>query len=350
MLHKIRPYVAYKNEMKNIVEEFEKNYGYKILYITKYGSKLFGTDNENSDTDYKGIFVPTQKDVLLKRDIEHYNYNSNSSNTRNSKEDIDLQLYSVYKWFGLLKKGETGALDLLFSLFREDTQVYCDDEFVEVMKANYRKFYNKNLHSFIGYCVGQSKMYNIKGTRYNELHQFVEHFREFVKDDRDAKLQSYFKNIEDIFAQKEYKYIRFIVASISKGNDAYREGVYVEVLGKKFFNSVSVGYFLDKITDMEQQFGNRSKASAKGVDYKALSHAVRVIDEVEELIDTSFITFPLKNANYVKSIKEGREELVDVMNYIDAKLDVVEMKLQNSDLADRSDEEFIDSFILKLLK
>lgn len=333
----------------NIIDKFEENHSSKILYITKYGSKLYGTDNENSDTDYKGIFVPSKKDVLLKRDIEHYNYNSNSSNTKNSKEDVDLQLYSIYKWFALLKKGETSALDLLFSLFREDTQVYSDSEFVQMMKTNYRRFYNRNLHSFVGYCVGQSKIYNIKGTRYQELHKFVEYFSEFARDSRDDKLELYYKNIEDIFNENKYKYIGFVTASVSKGNDAYREGVYVEVLGKKFFSTVTVGYFLDKISDMEEQFGNRSRASAKGIDYKALSHAVRVIDEVEELIDTNFITFPLKNAEFVKSIKDGREELDTVMRYIDIKLDSVEKKLKESDLADKSDEEFMDSLILELL-
>ena len=69
-----------------------------------YGSKLYGTDNPNSDTDYKGIFVPNEKDILLKRDIEHYNFNSNDEKTRNSKNDIDLQLFSIYKFFSLLQK------------------------------------------------------------------------------------------------------------------------------------------------------------------------------------------------------------------------------------------------------
>ena len=47
---------------------------------------------------------------------------------------------------------------------------------------------------------------------------------------------------------------------------------------------LTIGYFAEKITDIEEQFGNRARASAKGVDFKALSHVVRVIDELEELI------------------------------------------------------------------
>lgn len=238
---------------------------------------------------------------------------------------------------------------MLFSLFREDTQMYNDVHFTTIMKENYQRFYNKNLHSFIGYCVGQSKMYNIKGVRFNELHDFVEVFKEISIDDPEAKLETYFTKIEQIFALKQYKYVKFIKASISRGNQAYKEGRYVELLGKRFAGSVSIAYFSKQIEEMEKQFGGRSRDASKGVDYKALSHAVRVINEVEELIDERFITFPLKNRLYITSIKEGNESLESVMAYLDIKLDEVQKKLENSTLAEKSDEVFIDGLILKLV-
>jgi len=334
--------------INNIINEFEKEYNAKIVYITIYGSKLFGTDNANSDTDYKGIFIPSKRDVLLKRDIEHYTYNSNVEK-RNEKEDIDLQLYSIYKWFNLLKKGETGALDLLFSLFREDTQIYNDIVFTSIMKENYTKFYNKHLHSFVGYCVGQSKLYNIRGQRFNELHDFVEIFTNIAVENAEVKLENYFKEVESIFSKKQYKYVKFIKASISRGNQAYKEGRYIELLGKRFAGNVRVGYFTKMIKEMEAQFGNRARDSAKGVDYKALSHAVRVINEVEELLDDKFITFPLKNRVYISSVKEGKETLESVMAYLDNKLDEVQKKLEKSDLPDKSEDVFIAQLILKLV-
>ncbi len=337
-------------KIEQFIKEFEKQYNYKVVYITKYGSKLYGTDNPNSDTDYKGIFIPSRESVLLKRDIEHYNFNSNSNNTRNSKDDIDLQLFSIYKWFSLLKKGETGAIDILFSLFRADTQVYSDREFTDMIMQNYRKFYNKNLHSFLGYCVGQSKIYNVRGERFNELHLFVEYFNALVKEQGEQKLEIMYPTIEKLFSEKRYKYIKFITAPTSRGSGEAKEGIYVEVLGKRFLGTVTVKYFSQRIIEMEEQFGNRARASAKGVDFKALSHAVRVIDEVEELIDDNFITFPLKNRVYITSIKEGHEELEDVMDYIDKKLTVVQEKLENSSLPDRSDEEFMDGVLLGLME
>lgn len=334
--------------IQEAIEVFQKAHRAKVVYITIYGSKLFGTDHPNSDTDYKGIFIPHREDVLLKRDIEHYTYTTNTQD-KNQKQDIDLQLYSIYKWFNLLKKGETGALDLLFSLFREDTQIFNDPRFTTQIKENYQRFYNRHLHSFIGYCVGQSKMYNVKGKRFNELHDFVTYFKRLCITRPSDKLEKYFPDIEKIFAQQHYKYVKFIKASIVRGNQAYKEGRYVELLGKRFAGSVTVAYFTEKITTMETQFGNRSRDAAKGVDFKALSHAVRVINEVEELIDDGYITFPLKNRAYITSIKEGNESLEEVMAYIDHTLDSVQKKLEESTLPEKSDEAFIDALILDLL-
>jgi len=334
--------------IKNLIKNFEQEQNCKVVYITKYGSKLYGTDNPSSDTDYKGIFIPNKIDVLLKRDVDHYNFNSNDE-SKNSKDDIDLQLFSIYKFFTLLKKGETGAIDILFSMFRADTQVYNDKEFTTTIMENYKSFYSRNLHSFIGYCVGQSKVYNVRGERFNELHSFVEYFNALVAEQGSEKLETMFPKIEELFKSHKYKYVKFIMAPISRGSGEPKEGKYVEVLGKRFLGTVSVAYFSEKITDMEEQFGNRARASAKGVDYKALSHAVRVIDEVEELIDNDFITFPLKNRVYITSVKEGNEKLEDVMNYIDTKLTVVQEKLEQSDLPERSDEVFVDRLLLNLL-
>ena len=335
--------------INEFIKTFECQYNYKVVYVTQYGSKLYGTDNPNSDTDYKGIFIPNQQSVILKQDIEHYNFNSNDTNTKNSKDDIDLQLFSIYKWFNLLKKGETGAMDILFSLFREDTQVYNDTNFTKIIIQNYKKFYNKNLHSFLGYCVGQSKVYNIRGERFNELHIFVEYFNALVKEQGENKLESMFPLVENMFNTTVYKYIKFVSAPTSRGSGEAKEGIYIEVLGKRFLGTVSIKYFSEKITEMEEQFGNRARASAKGVDFKALSHAVRVIDEVEELIDDEFITFPLNNRVYVTSVKEGNEKLEDVMNYIDQKLNVVQEKLEKSLLQEKSDEAFMNALLLKLI-
>ena len=101
---------------------------------------------------------------------------------------------------------------------------------------------------------------------------------------------------------------------------------------------------------MQNQFGNRARASVDGVDWKSLSHAFRIINEVEELLDTNFIKFPLQQKEYIYSIKKGNESLESVMDKIDILLDVVSDKLENSQLPNSVDTDFTDDFILEQLK
>ena len=153
--------------MENIFKQFNKQYpGYSIVYITHYGSTLYGTNSESSDLDIKGIFVPTLEDVLLKKDPDHWTSNTNNTNTKNESGDIDCQLFSIYKFFSLLSKGETGAVDILFSMFRADTIVYEDTSFTNICRNNYNLLISKKLDSFTNYALGQAKKYGVKESNF----------------------------------------------------------------------------------------------------------------------------------------------------------------------------------------
>jgi len=347
-------------ELKTKLQEFERDHNCRVVYVTKYGSKLYGTDNENSDTDYKGVFVPAMDDVLLKKDLEHWTSNSNNTNKKNGADDVDLQLFSVHKFFELLRKGETGAIDLLFSMWSPAVE-YADPVFDDHIKMYHTKFLNKKLHSFTGYAVGQAKKYGVKGTRYKELTQFLsanDHYIEQVgegdwfmnNDYDDMKLEKLFPEFKGQMMAMGLKYISFVDAPGPKTGKGENVITYIEVLGKKFSGDVTVGYFFGNIANMLDQFGNRTRSSAEGVDWKALSHSVRVLLEVEELLDTSFVEFPLREADFVKQVKEGKMPVDVVMMFVNSKLDQVKAKLDtNERLREESDREEMDDLELFFL-
>jgi len=333
-------------ELKKKLEEFENETGNRIVYVTKYGSKLYGTDNEFSDTDYKGIFVPMMDDILLKKDLEHWTSNTNNTNEKNSVDDVDLQLISLHMFFNLLRKGETGAIDILFSMWSDSVE-FIDPVFEDHIKMYYKKFLNRRLHSFTGYAVGQSKKYGIKGTRYKELSDFVQKLDTVASKTVESKLGYLFPVLEEFVSDK--KYINFVEAPGPKTGKGDNTIVYLEVLGKKFSGDVTVGYFYSNVNSMFEQFGNRTKASVGGTDWKALSHALRVLLEVEELIDTGFIKFPLKDASRIKEVKEGKVELEEVMEQVNSLLDTVKNKIERCALPEESDRETMDWIELFLI-
>jgi len=57
----------------------------EVLFKTIFGSQLYGTNTPNSDVDYKGVFLPNLKDVLVgKAKLD------SSVNTSN-KEDLSAK-------------------------------------------------------------------------------------------------------------------------------------------------------------------------------------------------------------------------------------------------------------------
>ena len=225
-------------------------------------------------------------------------------------------------------------------MFRPDTIVYEDDYYTNYIRENYQRFLNRNLGAFIGYAVGQARKFGIKGTRYKELQDFKKKLYVWTDKRLERKLSEDWEGLRRMV--KDYKYINMVFAPGPKTSKDRKEIEYLEVLGSKYRQDITCGEFYNHIDKMDGGFGHRTKTSAtSGADWKSLSHACRVLLEVEELLDTGYITFPLREKDFVKTIKEGKLPLKHTMLFIDAKLDEVKAKLDKTTLPERSDEDFI---------
>lgn len=335
-------------------QEFERETGATVVYLSEFGSSLFGLDTEASDVDFRGVFVPSMQSVLLKTDKPQYKFSTGNDKSRNTNTDLDLQLHSVYEFFKLLSKGETGAVDVLFSMFREETQVLVDTSFVGTLKENHQRLLTNRLQSFVGYSQAQATRYGLKGTRYKELEKFLVLFQKslFAKD---MRMGSLFSKLRP--AVEGYKYVTFTKAPGPRGTGNYDEVDYLEVLGKKFSGDVTVEYFLNKVVKMKENAGHRTVKASEGTDWKAMSHAVRVLLEVEELLDTGFVTFPLKDAAMVMEVKQGGTLTPDeqaslterTLAFMSVSMEVVRDKMDNSTLPAEADKELMEQLLLELV-
>lgn len=68
---------------------------YKLLYVTEYGSTLYGTDSESSDTDYRGIYLPSIQDIILNKAKHTISISTGNQHSSNSASDVDVSLFSV---------------------------------------------------------------------------------------------------------------------------------------------------------------------------------------------------------------------------------------------------------------
>ena len=37
----------------------------KLIYLSQYGSHLYGLNTENSDLDFRGVYIPNLDDIIL---------------------------------------------------------------------------------------------------------------------------------------------------------------------------------------------------------------------------------------------------------------------------------------------
>jgi predicted nucleotidyltransferase len=167
-------YTQYLNKAKELMGFDNKD---KILYLSFFGSKLYGTDTEKSDTDLKGIFLPSKDSCFMLNAVKQYT--SESKEGQNTKDDIDITLYSLQYFLELLSTGDTGAMDLFFSIYSNKTIIHQEPEFIELLKINKPYLITKNPAAFFGYIMGQVSSYGIRGSRYGDLLKLRKSIEEF---------------------------------------------------------------------------------------------------------------------------------------------------------------------------
>ena len=106
---------------------------------------------------------------------------------------------------------------------------------------------------------------------------------------------------------------------------------------------------MQKLVD---EYGQRAlqAESQQGIDWKALSHAVRVGTQALELLRTGHVTFPLLNADHVRSIKKGELPYQQVSAEIEGLLEQVEEAALFSRLPEKADTEWIDNFVAEVYR
>lgn len=80
------------------------NLGKNIELLCITGSKGYGTDTEDSDTDIRGFAIRQPKDIIIGKDWENEEYNNNN---------MDIVIYSADKFLKLLGKGSPNMVELL---------------------------------------------------------------------------------------------------------------------------------------------------------------------------------------------------------------------------------------------
>lgn len=322
----------------------------KILIKAKAGSHLFGTNTPNSDLDYKGVYLPTAKEILLGSYKESIQETTGNDKNKNSKDDIDVELYSLKKFLKMISKGDTAALELLFT---PKEMIVEKHPFWDEIVAKRDQLISKKVTAMIGYARQQANKYGIKGSRMGELNNVIEILKKIEKnfDFSNPKFKHGWDEIVE--AVKPFEHVHVITLKTSKNMES-EDTPALDILGKKFDYHCTFSHVLQILKKIYKNYGQRAREAKKnnGIDWKALSHALRVMFQGQELLDSGYITLPLKpeERDLVMKVKNGEMEYKLVQPIIEQGLNDLENARETSDLRDEISKELLDNILIDLHK
>lgn len=315
-----------------------------------FGSHLYGTSTPESDVDFKEIFVPHPRDILLGTAMNHTNLNTNNTATKNTKDDVDHELYSLKYFFKLAAEGETVALDMIHT--PADLVVKSDlPDVWKFIQDNRSRFYTTNMKAYLGYVRKQASKYGVKGSRLAALrgvlaivNQIPEQWVDYQEDGSTKQRRTKVEDIKHRLPENEF------CEWVFHNHEKTGPQTFYTVLGRKYQTTLSLIELKQSLNKLDAEYGERArKAEAnEGIDWKALSHAYRAGYQLKEIYQTGDLVYPLKNASIIKAIKAGDMPFKVVQGLLENTVDEVEVlaiQAAKNGMPEKVDMKFWDKFV-----
>jgi hypothetical protein len=322
----------------------------KILEI-KFGSHLYGTNTPESDLDYKAIYVPTAKEIVLGNYPKTIQTQRNKAHgERNTKDDVDVETVSLDRFLELLCDGQTMALDMLFAppkMFVGFDPLWADF-WIEIV-SNKHEFLSSNVNAFVGYARQQAAKYGVKGTRMDALKNTLDLLAKLPPHDKlidhQLAIVELVEMSKHLISLEKTPLVEIVHCAAPNG----RTEPHLHVAGRKIPFHALIKYGTEIFGKIYKGYGERAfKAQlAGGKDYKALSHAVRVNSEAKELLETGKITFPRPDADLLLKIKKIEMPFEEISEVIEQGLADLMIAQEKSTLRAEPNREYAQDIVFR---
>jgi predicted nucleotidyltransferase len=310
-----------------------------------FGSHLYGLQTPSSDKDYKGIYLPERDNLLLGNYAKHYSQSTGDDKSKNTADDIDVEIFSLPYFIELACKGETVAIDMLHA--KDNLAESVDDwhntiDFIwDELLADRTKFYTKDMKSYVGYARKQANKYGVKGSRMGDVEKVV-NWLMFSKNDE----QRLTTTIRQVYNQLPISEFIKLVSQDTK------QGVlkFYEICGRKYQDTLTLEQLLVHAQGIYDEYGDRAKMAKLdlGVDWKAVSHALRASYQMLGILKDGDFDYPLPQTDFLLAVKTGQLNFVnEVQPELESVIQTIEKLAENSKLPQKVDRNYWDQWLLK---
>ena len=331
-----------------------------LLFECVTGSRAYGTETPESDTDLRGVFVMPRDSFFGLGRVDQV---SDATN--------DETYYEVGRFVELLGKNNPNILEILFSesdctrfshpLFRHfDPEVVlsklCQATFAgyamtQVSKA---RGLNKKIvnpmkgprKSMLEYCHVVSGQGSVPVLKWLE---------EIGVDQSECGLVKipHMRDVFAIFRGENYRGIikkeaatEVLVSRISKGETA---------IGWMSFNTDGYKRYCKEYREYQDWLKNRNEARyatnvshGRNYDSKNLMHTFRLLDMAEEITTEHRVTVRRPNRDFLMQIRRGEFESDDLISQAEEKIERISAAFEKSDLRDEPDTEELERVLVKI--
>lgn len=303
-----------------------------VMFMVEYGSRLYGTSTPSSDTDYKVLYLPNIDDVLLgKRMVStKARYDANgvkiTDDTMSMPADgVEAEFIPFQTFVRDFVQGQTYAVECAFAIKNQGPTApsALEQREYDLVLELITRFSNAEVYSMVSFAQKQTFDYVKRGERLNEALKVQKALRDvivmFGNTTAMPRLDTKFM----------YGNFDFVLDWVAK-ETGLKTGVSVnsnksqrtlELNGRSYLESTRIDHILQQVNKLVEKYGERTnEAAKKEVDWKSMSHAVRVYQQSLELLATGKITFPRPNAADLLKIKQGQldfETVKSVLNELD---------------------------------
>lgn len=321
----------------------------KTIVEMVFGSHLYGLETPTSDKDYKGIYLPHPREILLGTAKKSIDTSTGDKNSKNDVNDVDRQIYSLQKFISLACDGDTVAIDMLHA---DDSKLIANSDIWQYLRANRSRFYTTELTGLFGYVRKQAAKYGVKGSRLAALREVVDVLQTIPDSWYGTSLlgnvdeSNYGKRIKvgeisNRFPTNEF--CRFVTDKTLKSGCQE----FYEVLGRKFQSTITVAEMKKSVYKLWDEYGERARQAEanNGIDWKALSHALRGGMQLIQIFKEGDIVYPLPDSAFLKMVKAGGVPFATVQEELESTMCEVEKLAAVSGYPKEVDRDFWNDFI-----
>lgn len=310
-----------------------------------FGSWVYGTNVETSDKDYKQVFIPPAREIILGQIKDAFNQTTKlNERTKNTADDIETEYFSLKKYMNLLLEGQTVSLDMLFT--PDSFYIMEPDPIWTAIQENKHLWLHSGILSFIGYARQQANKYGIRGSRVAASRAAVKlcdalragGYPEYTK------LRDVWPYIEE-FISLGLEHTAIVEESMKNAPD--KKFRMLEVCNRKVQEGTTLKEAYKVFKHIFDEYGTRALQAEnnEGVDWKATGHAIRITEQAKEILLTSKITFPRPNADYLKAVRLGQVSYKEVAAKIEQGMEELDIVQKQSILQKVPDFAAKDKFI-----